>query len=1048
MNEPTTHPGGSSQSSVERRPEIESLGFELLGSEDLRRRKRQLLEEQRSRWASASPAPPGEFLPRWPTDPEADPDVASLLFEDLIQRHQHGAEASGADDADRFADHEPFVAQLISQPSLPCALGSSRGGPARALRLPQVGEEVFGFRLRDELGRGAFAQVFLAEQADLAGRLVAVKVSAIEGSEPRTLAQMQHTHIVPIYSVHEDPRAGLRAVCMPYFGGASLFLVLKELWQDQAVPLHGRQLVEALAAVGGPPPAAAQGKETGRPEDTGNEGGTPASLSPCFPVSWPYVQAVAWIVARLAEGLQHAHRRGVLHRDVKPSNVLLGADGQPMLLDFNVSQDQDTDPAQAVLGGTFAYMAPEHLRAAIGCTAALTRLVDHRADIYSLGMVLFEMLAGHRPFDESSRLPDLRQQVEAMAAERSRVVPSLRRERPDVPWSLESIIRRCLAPDPADRYQQAEHLAEDLRRFLEDRPLRHAPELSRVELAGKWVRRHSRLTTAGAVAAVAALLLLGVGFNLASVRNQLAGTWEQLSTVRGRVRKQAFEAGTVRALCLVNTTLDLQDHLRQGAAVCEETLALYDGLVGDTWHEPSDWARLLPDDRRRLAEDARELLLLLAAARVRMAPVDPDVLAGALALVDRAEAIPGIGPSRALWLDRASYLGRRGRADQARTARQRAEQITVVSARDHYLLATSLARQGGPENHARAVAELNLALDLDPRHYWSWSQRGLCYIELGELELAAADFGHCTGLWPEFAWGYFNLGYVHDRAGRKAEAINCYTQALAHDPGLVAAHVNRGLACLELERGAQALADFDQALAQGPDEPSLRACRGMALEALGRHAEADESFKVAFSHAGAVPAPTHLRMLWAYGFAVAHRLPEDARRAFDGVIRQDPGNAKALYGLAMLAAEKDQIDEALRFFDRALQAAPNFFEARRYRAVLQARSGALEGATADINWCLEKEPRAGGSLYAAACVAALAAERLSDTRLQDQALVLLRKAFAGGIKPERAQRDPDLAGLRDQPKFKQLLAQAQQQPGPLGLWPGSGRTPRTQEPRS
>jgi serine/threonine protein kinase/Tfp pilus assembly protein PilF len=989
--------------------------------------------------------PPDESFLRWPTDSETDPDVAGLESEGPQPRHREGA--GDDDDIGHYPDHGHFLAQLISQPGQTRSMIGPGDGRARAPRLPEVGEEIFGFRLRAELGRGAFAQVFLAEQADLAGRLVAVKVSAIEGGEPQTLAQLQHTHIVPIYSVHEDPGAGLRAVCMPYFGGASLFLVLKELWQDQAVPRHGRQLVEALAAVGGPTPTAARGQETAGRGDREDEGARPASVSPCIPVSLSYVLAVAWIVARLAEGLQHAHRRGVLHRDIKPSNVLLGVDGQPMLLDFNVSQDLSADPAQSVLGGTVAYMAPEHLRAAVVCDPALNRLVDHRADIYSLGMVLFEMLGGQRPFDQSVRYTDMRQQIEAMAAERSRVIPSLRQRRPEIPWGLESIVRTCLVPDPAGRYQQAEHLAEDLRHFLEDRPLKYAPELSRVELARKWMRRHPRLTSAGAVAAVAALLLLAAGLALAAVRTQLAGTSKQLSTVlstvQSRERQQAFEAGTVRALCLVNTTLDLQDYLRQGATVCDETLALYGVLEGDTWQEPPDWASA---DRDRLAEDARELLLLLAAARVRMAPDDPDVVGRALTLVDRAEAIPGIGPSRALWLDRASYLGRVGRADDARDARQRAEQIKVKTARDHYLLATSLARGGGPDDYARAVAELDRALAIDDRHYWSWSQRGLCYIELGELELAAADFGHCTGLWPQFAWGYFNLGYVHDRAGRKAEAVACYAQAIKRDPGLVAAHVNHGLACLELGRDAEALADFDQALGLGSDEPPLHVGRGMALEALGRHTDADEAFRVAFARAGSVPAPTSLRMRWAYGFAVARRLPEDARRAFNDVLRQDPSNARALYGRAMLAAGKDELTEALRFFDRAVQADPNFSEAWRYRAVLQARSGELGRATADINWCLEKEPRSGGTLYAAACVASLAAAQLFEPPLQDQALDLLQKAFARGIKPGRAERDPDLAGIRDHPRFKQLLAGARGA-GPIDPKSGARPVPPTPDPR-
>src|SRR5207302_1676072 len=141
--------------------------------------------------------------------------------------------------------------------------------------------------------------------------------------------------------------------------------------------------------------------------------------------------------------------------------------------------------------------------------------------------------------------------------------------------------------------------------------------------------------------------------------------------------------------------------------VCEQTLALYDLLSADVWQEPSDWLRLGEDDRNHLAEDARELLLLLASARMRLAPTDPLVPRQALTLLDRAETIPGLAPSRALWLDRARYLEILGETEQSHIAQQRAEEVPVASARDHYLLATALVRTGGPEDHARALAALD-----------------------------------------------------------------------------------------------------------------------------------------------------------------------------------------------------------------------------------------------------------------------------------------------------------------------------------------------------
>ena len=120
-----------------------------------------------------------------------------------------------------------------------------------SMALLSPGDEVFHFRLGRELGRGAFARVYLAEQADLANRHVVLKCSTIEGGEPQTLAQLQHTNIVPIYSVHENRAADLRAVCMPYFGGASLSQVLQMVWSKTERPERGEELAQALEAVQG-----------------------------------------------------------------------------------------------------------------------------------------------------------------------------------------------------------------------------------------------------------------------------------------------------------------------------------------------------------------------------------------------------------------------------------------------------------------------------------------------------------------------------------------------------------------------------------------------------------------------------------------------------------------------------------------------------------------------------------------------------------------------------------------------------------------------------
>src|SRR5439155_12869600 len=198
---------------------------------------------------ASQPARPEELLPRWPGNPQADPDVASLIFEDFRQRRRRGEEASLEEYDQRFPEHKDSVARLFRHDDFLRSVTGTSDCSGPALALPSVGDELFGFRLCRELGTGAFARVFLAEQVDLAGRLVVLKTSDTNGDEPQTLAQLQHTHIVPIHSVHESAQAGIRAVCMPYFGGASLSRILQRLWADSNSPASGHNFVQALAEV-------------------------------------------------------------------------------------------------------------------------------------------------------------------------------------------------------------------------------------------------------------------------------------------------------------------------------------------------------------------------------------------------------------------------------------------------------------------------------------------------------------------------------------------------------------------------------------------------------------------------------------------------------------------------------------------------------------------------------------------------------------------------------------------------------------------------------
>jgi tetratricopeptide (TPR) repeat protein len=233
---------------------------------------------------------------------------------------------------------------------------------------------------------------------------------------------------------------------------------------------------------------------------------------------------------------------------------------------------------------------------------------------------------------------------------------------------------------------------------------------------------------------------------------------------------------------------------------------------------------------------------------------------------------------------------------------------------------------------------------------------------------------------------------------------------------------------LELKQHEPALADFDQAIALGQDDAVPHAGRGAALEGLRRCQEADDAFQAAFVRWQTATPEIRTRIRLVFGFAVASRLPDKAWQAFAEVLKEQPEHAQALYGRAMLLVNQGQHQQALSVFNRAVHAAPHFVEARRYRAILFARLGELDHASEDINWCLERESTVGATLYAGACVAALAASKISDvqtaTRAREQAVELLEKAFAQGYGPDKAVLDPDLTALQQNATFQHLLRTA------------------------
>jgi serine/threonine protein kinase len=320
---------------------------------------------------------------------------------------------------------------------------------------PHPGERLADFELLELLGEGSFGQVFLARQLTL-DREVAVKVTRNQGSEARTLASLEHDHIVQVFTEDVEPARGLRLLCMQYVPGTTLAQVLRRLRKRPLAARSGALVLEAIDELTRHPapfhPAALRDRDLLARADL--------------------TEAVCWLGARLAEALDHAHSRKVLHRDIKPANILLNHYGRPFLADFNLSLSTRLAAADggALFGGTIAYMAPEHLEAFAALEGRAERdAVDERSDLYALGLVLFEMATGQRGLADEPVTPlpgagpkretDWRATIERLAAVRRQDCLSARQLNPEVSEALDRVLSRCLDPDPARRYQTAKDLA-------------------------------------------------------------------------------------------------------------------------------------------------------------------------------------------------------------------------------------------------------------------------------------------------------------------------------------------------------------------------------------------------------------------------------------------------------------------------------------------------------------------------------------------------------------------------------------------------------------
>jgi serine/threonine protein kinase/regulator of sirC expression with transglutaminase-like and TPR domain len=761
-------------------------------------------------------------------EPSAAADPLEALAEDFVRRLRAGERPPITEYTERHPQLAERIRGLFPTLIMLEQAGSEPGARKSALTRPMlIGEAGTEIRLGDfrivrEVGRGGMGIVYEAVQESL-GRRVALKVLARGTAtdsvflerfrrEARSAARLHHTNIVPVFGVGESD--GVHYYAMQFIQGQGLDAVLADVRRlrgegDTAPPTYTAGTGIAWSLVLGEFPDR-------EPEETARDGAPAVAAAPepndaarasisNLPLA-PYFRSVADLGLQAAEALAYAHAQRVLHRDVKPSNLLLDARGTLWVADFGLSKFEGCDELTRTgdIVGTIRYMAPERF----GGRA------DARSDVYALGATLYELLTLRPAFQEVERI-----RLIAQVTNESPQPPC--RLDPRIPHDLETIVLKAMAPEAGARYSSATSMAEDLRCFLDNRPIQ-ARRATLVERFVRLIRRNPYGTSVVAALVVTLIATAGSVGWIASERKAreaaltaevdravdeaghliVSAKWSEAVARVQRAREVLYAAGCRQ----LPERLEQVDHDLTAAQRLEEIYLqprTHDFFSGK--EQDSRYA----DAFKQYGIDVAVLPVIEASRRIRERSI-------------RAQLVLALD----LWADM------RYRAGTPTEDWQRLFEISQAADDDPWRCQLrDICRRADRRSDREAVAALVAAADLTqmpPASLYLLAR--VCHDYLQDAQKALAVLRHAQQQYPGDLWLNDTLGsaYMEARPPQYDEAICYYSVALALRPN------NPYLLCrlgeARLGKGAypDAIATLSRAIELKPDFVSALWSRGNA----------------------------------------------------------------------------------------------------------------------------------------------------------------------------------------------------------------------------